>query len=401
MTNSTRNGRVLVAPSAFGGTLTAGEAAAAMAAGVLDAGERTRTTMTPSLLPVSDGGPGLVSLAVSAGFDPQLRTVSGPLGQRLEAAYAVGTLNGKRTAVVELAQASGLHLLGRPPGPDTAMLATTKGTGDLLLAALDEGVQTIVLGLGGSASTDGGVGLLGAIGVRFLDADGQQLQPEGDALDTVAGIDATLLDPRLDDVELVVAADVDSPLVGPKGAAQVFGPQKGAGRAEIARLDARLQRLADVIYLRWGRDVATVPGGGAAGGTAAGVLGVLGARLVPGIDVALDLAGFDSALAGADVVLTGEGRLDEQSLAGKAPVGVLRRAASAGVPVLVVAGQVTLSDIARARLRREGCTAVRALTDLEPDARRAMRDAAALVRRATADLLASWRTEQLRKEASP
>ena len=141
MTNSTRNGRVLVAPSAFGGTLTAGEAAAAMAAGVLDAGERTRTTMTPSLLPVSDGGPGLVSLAVSAGFDPQLRTVSGPLGQRLEAAYAVGTLNGKRTAVVELAQASGLHLLGRPPGPDTAMLATTKGTGDLLLAALDEGVR--------------------------------------------------------------------------------------------------------------------------------------------------------------------------------------------------------------------------------------------------------------------
>jgi glycerate kinase len=366
---------VVIAPDSFKGSLTAAEAAAAIAAGVRSAA----AGLTLDLLerPVADGGEGTVAMLVAAGWQPRQRTVRGPTGAPVRATYALSPDGDPLpTAAVELATAAGLSLL--PTGPDP-LGASTYGVGELVTAALDEGVRRLVLGIGGSASTDGGAGLAAALGARFLDVAGRRLGPGGGALGLLDRVDVSGLDPRLRTVEVVVASDVDNPLTGPAGAARVYGPQKGATAEDVEVLEAGLLRLAAVLRRDVGADVEQVAGAGAAGGVGAAVLAILGARLTPGIDLLLDLVGFDDAVAGKDLVVTGEGSVDAQTLAGKAPLGVARRAHAAGVPVLVVAGRADLSRAGRAALADLGVVSVRSLLDIEPDPVLAHRDAARLL----------------------
>lgn len=378
---------VIVAPDAFKGSLPAPEAAAAVEAGLRDAAAATGVELDVRLRPVADGGEGSVDVVLAAGWTRRERTVTGPTGAPVLAPFALTpTGTEPRTALLELAAASGLALL--PGGRPDPLRATTRGVGELVAAALGESVARLVLCIGGSATTDGGTGMAAALGARFLDGTDRPLPPGGAALVDLARIDVTGLDARLGTTEVVVACDVDSPLTGPTGAAHVFGPQKGATPEDVAALDAGLAQLARVLRRDLGIDVERVPGAGAAGGVGAGALAFLGARLTPGIDLLLDLVGFDGALDGADLVVTGEGSFDAQSLAGKAPVGVARRARAAGVPVVVLAGRVDLDDADRARLAGLGVVDARALLDLEPDPRRAERNAAGLLRTLAAQTLA-------------
>lgn len=383
---------VVVAPDKFRGSLTAAEAAEAMAAGALDAATTHRVELDLRLRPVADGGEGTVEALVAAGWQSRRHRVSGPNGATVLSAYALSPAAGTpRTAVVELAAASGLGLLPGGTGDGaSARTATTRGTGELVAAALDENVARIVLGVGGSATTDGGTGLATALGLRLLDGDDRPLPPGGAALTGLARVDTARMDPRLAEVEVVVACDVDNPLTGPRGAAQVYAPQKGAAPEDVASLDAGLSRLAQVLRRDLGVDVERVPGAGAAGGAGAGALAFLGARLVPGVDLLLDLVGFDDALPGAALVLTGEGSFDRQTLAGKAPLGVARRARAAGVPVAVLAGRVDLTPAERNGLAALGVVDVRELLELEPNPERAVQDAAALLRRLAACMVAAW-----------
>jgi len=369
---------VVVAPDKFRGSLTATGAAAAIAAGLRDAAAERGVELILRLLPVADGGEGVVEAALGAGYAPRHRTVTGPTGEPVEATFAVDATSG--TAVVELAAASGLALVSGGGDSASALGASTCGTGQLIVAALDEGVSRILLGVGGSATTDGGTGLAAVLGARFLDADSAELTPGGAALTGLDRIDVSGLDSRLADVEVVVACDVDNPLTGIRGAARVYAPQKGATVDDVAVLDEGLRRLAAVLRQDVGADVEVLAGAGAAGGVGGGAVALLGARLVPGTDVVLDLVGFDTAVAGADLVVTGEGSLDAQSLAGKAPVGVARRAAAHGVPVLFLAGRVDLDDQSRAVLADLGSVGVLGITDMEPDVSVAVRDAARLLR---------------------
>lgn len=379
---------VVVAPDSFKGSLCAHEAAAAIGAGLRDATEAAGVEVEVRLCPVADGGEGSVDAVLSAGWSRRERTVTGPTGRPVRAAFAISpSTMTPRTALVELAAASGLAQL--PAGRPDPRRAATLGTGELVRAALEEEVARLVLCIGGSASTDGGTGLASSLGARFLAGDGTVLAPGGAALVDLARIDVGGLDARLRSTEVVVACDVDSPLTGRTGTAHVYGPQKGATPDDVLDLDAGLSRLAEVLRRDLGVDVSQVPGGGAAGGVGAGALAFLGARLTPGIDLLLDLVGFDALLEGADLVVTGEGSMDAQSLAGKAPVGVARRARAAGVPVVVLAGRIDLDGPARARLADLGVVQVRALLDLEPDQQRAQEHAAVLLRTLAARTLAA------------
>ena len=369
---------VLVAPDSFKGSLDAASAAAAIAGGLRRGGAAAGVGVDVVLRPVSDGGEGTVAMLLAAGWRRREVTVSGPTGRRVVAPLALSPAGGSpRCAVVELATASGLDLL--PDGHPDPLRATTYGTGELVSAALDQGVQRIVLGVGGSATTDGGTGLAAALGARFLDSQGHQLPPGGGFLRELTAVDVSGLDRRLTAVEVVVASDVDNPLTGPRGAAHVYAPQKGATAEQVTQLDAGLARLAEVLRRDVGIDVEQVPGAGAAGGVGGAAIALLGARSTPGIDLLLDLVGFDDALVGSDLVVTGEGSVDAQTLAGKAPLGVARRARAAGVPVLLLAGQVDLDSAAREAFDAVGVVGIHALLDLEPDADIARRDAARLL----------------------
>ncbi|WP_129843134.1 glycerate kinase [Streptomyces sp. RFCAC02] len=364
--------RVLIAADKFKGSLTAAEVAEHTAAGILAARPGARITA----LPVADGGDGTVDAAVAAGFEPHEAEVTDPLGAPVRAVFA---LRGD-VAVVEMAQASGLVLL--PPGTFAPLTATTFGTGELITAALDAGARTIVLGVGGSATTDGGAGMLTALGARFLDADGDPLPHGGGALRDLATADLSGLDARLKDTAVVLASDVDNPLTGPTGAAAVYGPQKGAGADDVAALDAALGTLARILERTEGAraaDLARAPGAGAAGGIGYGALVGLGAAFRPGIEVLLDVLGFEAALAGADLVVTGEGSLDTQTLHGKAPAGVAAAARAAGKPVVAVCGRLAIDGDA---LRGTGIAAAYPLTALEPDPERCMAEAGPLLERA-------------------
>ena len=255
--------------------------------------------------------------------------------------------------------------------------ASSFGAGEVLRAALEAGARRIILGVGGSASTDGGAGLLQALGARVLDSRGRPVGRGGGALHDVAALDLAGLHPALSSAEVTLAADVDNPLTGPDGAAEVYGPQKGASPAEVAVLDAGLRHWAAVVAAAVGRDWSHAPGSGAAGGVGFAARAVLGAGSRPGIGLVLELAGFAAALDGADLVITGEGSLDAQSLAGKAPVGVARAAARLGIPVIAVAGRSTLTQ---PELATAGITAVYPLSDLEPDPERSRAEAAELLR---------------------
>lgn len=353
-------GHVLLALDKFKGSLTAAQVAAHLAAGLRDAG------LAAVELPVADGGEGTLDAAVAAGYTRRPVTVSGPTGRPVAAAFALRD----GTAVVELAAASGLALL--PDGPDP-LRASSRGTGELVRAALDAGATRIVLGVGGSAGTDGGAGLLAALGARLRDAAGADLADGGGALPWLADVDLTGLDPRLAHTEVVLASDVDNPLLGPSGAAAVYGPQKGADLDAVALLDAGLARWARLLDPA----AAGQAGAGAAGGVGFAALAALGARRRSGIAVVLDLVGFAAHLDGAALVVTGEGAIDEQTLHGKAPAGVAAAARAGGVPVVAVCGRC---DLTPERLALAGIRAVFPLSRREPDPVRCMTGAGDLLR---------------------
>ncbi|MFG3261526.1 MULTISPECIES: glycerate kinase [Streptomyces] len=362
--------RVLVAADKFKGSLTAVEVAERVTAGL----RRALPEVEVEALPVADGGDGTVAAAVAAGFERREVRVAGPLGQEVTAAFA---LRGD-TAVVEMAEASGLQRL--PAGVFAPLTASTYGSGELLRAALDAGVRTIVFGVGGSATTDGGAGMLSALGARFLDADGEPVGPGGGGLAGLATADLSGLDARLTSVELVLASDVDNPLTGPKGAPAVYGPQKGASPDDVAALDAALAHFAKVLETSVGpraAEYAAAHGAGAAGGIGYGAL-LLGARFRAGIEVMLDVLGFAHALERAELVITGEGSLDEQTLHGKAPAGVAAAARAAGKEVVAVCGRLALPPEA---LGRAGIRRAYPLTDAEPDIAKCIAEAGPILER--------------------
>ncbi|MBQ1093009.1 glycerate kinase [Streptomyces sp. B93] len=363
--------RVLIAADKFKGSLTAVEVAQRVTAGL----RRVAPDVEIAALPVADGGDGTVAAALAAGFERREARVAGPLGDEVVAAFALRD----GTAVVEMAEASGLQRL--PAGVFAPLTASTYGSGELLRAALDAGARTIVFGVGGSATTDGGAGMLSALGARFLDRDGAPVPPGGGGLAEVVSADLSGLDPRLGGVELVLASDVDNPLTGPKGAPAVYGPQKGASPDDVAALDAALGRFVKVLE---GTDLgdraaeyALAPGAGAAGGIGYGAL-LLGARFRAGIEVMLDVLGFGAALERAGLVITGEGSLDEQTLHGKAPAGVAAAARAAGKEVVAVCGRLALAPEA---LGRAGIRRAYPLTDVEPDVGKCIADAGPILER--------------------
>lgn len=364
------NRRVLVAADKFKGSLTAVEVAERVTAGL----RRVVPDVRVEALPVADGGDGTVAAAVAAGFERREVRVAGPLGAEVTAAFALRD----GTAVVEMAEASGLQRL--PAGVFAPLTASTYGSGELLRAALDAGARTLVFGVGGSATTDGGAGMLSALGARFLDAGGEPVTPGGGGLGELATADLSGLDPRLASVELVLASDVDNPLTGPKGAAAVYGPQKGASPDDVATLDAGLAHFAKVLEEAVGpraAEYAGAPGAGAAGGIGFGAL-LLGAGFRPGIEVMLDVLGFAPALERADLVITGEGSLDAQTLHGKAPAGVAAAARAAGREVVAVCGRLALAPEA---LGRAGIRRAYPLTDVEPDVATCIADAGPILER--------------------
>jgi glycerate kinase len=360
--------RVLIASDKFKGSLTAAEVAAAVGNGV----RRARPDVVVDSVPVADGGDGTLAAAVAAGFELVPVTASGPTGTPVRSGYARrGDL-----AVVELADVSGLVRL---PSGLAPMTATSLGTGELVAAAVAAGCRRIVLGIGGSASTDGGAGLVRGLGARLLDADGNAVGDGGAALTDLASLDLAALRTAMDGVEVVVACDVDNPLTGPDGAAATYGPQKGADPGQVIELDDALTHWADLVAQATGpssTDLRDTPGAGAAGGVGFAALALLGAELRPGIDLVLDLVGFAVRLDGTDLVITGEGALDAQTLHGKAPAGVAAAAAAAGIPVVAVCG---VNHLDEARLHAAGISAAYALTDLEPDVRRCIADGGPLL----------------------
>ena len=324
--------RILAAPQGFKGTLTGVEAARAVAEGVL----RVFPDAEVIKMPVADGGHGtLDAMLAAAGGERRSAHVVGPLRETVEAGW--GLLPGN-VAVIEMAQASGLTLV--PEVRRDPMQATTYGAGQLIAAALDEGVSRVIVGVGGSATNDGGAGAAQALGVRLLDAEGRDVSLGAEGLLSLASIDMADRSPALGRVALEIAADVSNPLTGPTGAAMTYGLQKGASQDQLPVLDAALGKMADVVERELGIQLRDVPGMGAAGGLSAGLVAFAGAQLLPGAKVVLDALRFDSCLEGVGLVITGEGRLDWQTVYDKVPIEVARRAQARGIPVLAVAGSL-------------------------------------------------------------
>jgi glycerate 2-kinase len=359
--------RVVVACDKFKGSLTAHAACAAVADGIASVHREVDVVE----LPVADGGEGTVAAALHAGFTPVEVNASGPTGDPVIARYARrGDL-----AVVELAEVCGFaHLPGGRPAP---MTASSRGAGEVIGAAVDAGCRRVVLAVGGSTSTDGGAGLVQALGARVLDARGRDVLPGGAALAGVASVDVGPLSERLAGVAVSLACDVDNPLVGEMGAARVYAPQKGAAAPQVTELDAALSTWADVVATATGVDHRYTAGSGAAGGVGFAAVALLGAEARPGIELLLDLLDFDSYVRSADLVVTGEGSLDDQTLRGKAPAGVALVAVAAGVPVVAACGRNRLS---MEGLRAAGITACFSCEDLEPDEELCMANAASLLR---------------------
>lgn len=356
--------KVVVAPNAFKGTLTAPEAAAAMAQGVREAFPDADVVEVP----VADGGDGTVDALVSANRgEYRHANVEGPLGDPVQARF--GLIDLGRTAVVELATASGLALI--PAARRDPRKATTYGFGQLLAAARAVDPSQIIAGIGGSATNDGGAGMAQALGYRLLDDGGAELPRGGAALARIAHIDSSAFDQTWLDIVVKVACDVTNPLTGPHGASAVYGPQKGADDQAVRELDAALAHFAEVIKRDLGKDIAHIPGAGAAGGAGAGLIAFLNATLVPGAPLVVDASGFGQALAAANLVLTGEGRVDEQTAYGKAPGEVAKRASAAGVPVVMVAGS---KGQGWESLDSLGVTDVVAMTEEGSDLQQAMSD---------------------------
>ncbi len=361
--------KVVIAPNTFKGSLSAPEAAAAIARGVREAFPDAEVVEVP----VADGGDGTVEALVSA-HRGEYRTVEveGPLGDPVQATY--GLIEAGRTGVVELASASGLTLI--PAERRDPRKASTYGFGQLLEAVRAAGVERIIAGIGGSATNDGGAGMAQALGYRLLDSAGADLPRGGAALARLARIDSSGFDPAWRSVKVMVACDVTNPLTGPLGASAVYGPQKGADEAAIRELDAALANFAAVIERELGKKVADVPGAGAAGGAGAGLIAFLDATLVPGATLVVGASGFDAKLKDADLVITGEGQADAQTGYGKAPGEVAKRAKAARIPVLLIAGSKGPGWEA---LRGLGVTAVVTLDEEGDNLQQLMRDAGQLL----------------------
>jgi glycerate kinase len=364
--------RFVVAPDKFKASLSASEAAAAIERGLRSVSE---LNCEVTCIPMADGGEGTVDVFLASGARARHETVCGPLGAPVTAGFALAE-NG--LAVIEMASASGLQLL--TDAQRDPLRSSTYGTGELLRAALDGGARRIVLGIGGSATSDGGAGLLAALGARFLDARGETLAPGGAALAQLDAVDLSALDPRARGVTIEVACDVDSVLLGPHGASQMFGPQKGATPHDIATLDAALSHFADVTETVVGTDYRSLPGAGAAGGLGFGLVAYLGAAIRPGVDLVAEVRGLRAALAGADVCFTGEGRIDEQTLHGKTVHGVARCARAAGVPTIAFAGAI--EPAVEPALAHAGIACAMPIVDGIMPLERALAEAAILLERA-------------------
>jgi glycerate kinase len=350
---------VLIASDKFKGSLTAAQVADAVGEGV----RRMRPDVLVESVQIADGGDGTVAAALAAGFEQVPVVASGPTGEPVHTAFARrGDL-----AVVEMADVAGLVRL--PEGILAPLTASSRGVGEVVAAAVAAGCRTIVLGIGGSASTDGGAGLLAGLGARLLDAEGAPVPDGGAALTQIASVELAALRELIAGVRVVLASDVDNPLTGPKGAAAIYGPQKGATPEQVRELDHALTHFADIVATTIGADFRGHAGAGAAGGTGFAALAVLGAELRPGVDLVLELVGFRDRLERADLVVTGEGALDEQTLHGKAPAGVAAAARAADVPVVAVCGR---NQLTADSLRAAGISAAYALTDIETDVGRCL-----------------------------
>ncbi|MFS2002734.1 glycerate kinase [Duganella sp. CT11-25] len=373
--------KIVIAPDSFKESLTALAVANEIEAGFREFFPDAQYVK----LPVADGGEGTVQAMIDASGGRRIELqVTGPLGEPVPAFY--GLMGDGATAVIEMAAASGLELV--PAARRNPLHTTSYGTGQLILDALDAGARRFVLGVGGSATNDGGAGMLQALGGRLLDAAGADLNAGGGALAALARIDLSGLDVRIKDCVFDIACDVSNPLVGPQGASAIFGPQKGATPAMVEQLDANLRRYAEVIASDLGRQVAEVPGAGAGGGIGAGMMVFLGGRLRPGSEIVMAAVGLDAAVAGADLVITGEGRIDSQTIHGKTPIGVARVAQRHGKPVIAIAGGLASGaavvhahgiDAVFGAVSRP-CTVEEALADAALNVRTAARNIAAVLR---------------------
>ena len=326
--------KIVVAPDSFKGSLTAVEIADAIGQGVKEIFPEAKIIK----IPMADGGDGTVQCLVTATGGEILREkVTGPLGDEVLASY--GILGGMKTAVIEMAEASGLTLV--PENKRNPLITTTYGTGQLIKAALDQGCKKMIIGIGGSATNDGGAGMVQALGVRLLDREGKEIGFGGGELKKISRIDISNLDNRLSETEVLIASDVSNPLCGPRGAARIYGPQKGATPEIIEELDKSLAHFAETIKRDLNKDVKDMPGAGAAGGLGAGLMAFLDAELKPGIEIMIEIVKLEQAIKDTDLVITGEGKIDSQTIYGKAPIGVAKIAKKYNVPVIAVAAIIS------------------------------------------------------------
>jgi len=364
---------IVIAPDKFKGSLSAAEAARAIAQGL----RRRNPTLTTVECPIADGGEGTLSAALAVGFQAVEVYAPGPTGDMIRTAYA----RRGDTALVEMASVSGLgRMVG---GVREPLRASSRGLGVVVSHALDDGCSHIVIGIGGSAGTDGGAGFLRGLGAELIDEAGNSVPEGGGGLASASALDLTNLHPGLADAALLIASDVDNPLCGPHGAAAIYGPQKGARPDQVVELDAGLSHWADLVAQTTGRDLRNVPGAGAAGGVGFAAIAVVGAEIRPGVDVILDMVGLHNNLDGAIALVTGEGCLDGQSLRGKAPIGVGMEALASGVPAFAIVG---ISMLTACEVNESPFAAVYSLHDYEPDAERSMVHAGDLLGIAAGDL---------------
>ena len=373
--------RLIIAPDKFKGSMSAREAAVMIAEGVKTVYPEADTIM----LPLSDGGEGLVDTLVSGRNGLfQESIVTGPLGKKVKARW--GLIDQGKTAVIEMAEASGLALV--PEELRNPSLTTTYGTGELIKAALDKNCSRLIIGIGGSATNDGGAGMARALGAVFNDKEGQELREGGAALLNLEQIDISQIDGRIKNAKFIVASDVDNPLTGPQGASFTYGPQKGATPQMAKLLDQALSRFAAVVKKDLGCDLTKVKGAGAAGGLGAGLIAFLDAELQPGLDLVLNQLKFNSLMHGCSLVITGEGKLDQQSLHGKVPIGVAIRSCKFKVPVLALTGAL-LAD--SSELHKAGITAAFAIADGPLSVEESIKRGPELLKRKTEELMYLWK----------
>ncbi|RJP28280.1 MAG: glycerate kinase [Actinobacteria bacterium] len=368
--------RIIIAPDKFKGSLGSREAAEAMARG-FSAGWPSAELIS---CPLADGGEGTLEVLVQATGGRTVECdVTGPLGESRRA--SLGILGDGRTAMVEMAAASGLVLV--PPDRRDPRYTTTAGTGDLIRAALDMGMRRIIVGIGGSATNDGGTGMASALGVRFLDDYGEDLSPGAVYLNNLQSMDMRGLDPRIVQSRIMVASDVTNPLLGESGASRIYGPQKGASEYDVELLESGLARLAEVVSTTLVPGLEDEPGAGAAGGLGFGLMAILGAEIRPGVEVVMEAVGFEGKLSGCGLAVTGEGRLDAQTAYGKTVTGVARAAARRGIPVLALAGEIAEGAEA---LRELGVSAMLGITRGPLSPEESMRDAESLLERTSCEV---------------